>query len=193
MGVSSYYEVLPQRLVDAVRDDNELASAIDCLWGQGSGMFAWFNELDEPLIGEIADSRHVSRWAIRKLRDLLRSSEPVNGAYIEKTHCEHELMLRGAFAVLGASDAKELARVAVLGECDWGFGTQLAEVGHTRCLQLAKYMRQVDVSKTVLELELASRTSVELCRESLKSELKELIACYCSAADEGNSVLTGVT
>lgn len=193
MGMSSYYEGLPQGLVDAVNNDTEIASAIDCLWGQGNGMYAWFDELGEALIGEIADSGHVSQSAVRKLRDLLTRTVSVPGAYIEKTHDEHESMLRSAFAELGAPDAEELARVAIFGECDWGFGTQLAEVGRKRCLHLANYMRQIDVSKTVNDFDLASRTPVELWRESLMSELRELIACYCSAADEGNVVLTGVT
>lgn len=192
MGMSSYYEAVPQRLVDAVNNNSQLASAIDCLWGQGSGMYTWFYDLDEALIDEIADSRHVSKPTIQKLRGLLTNSESAPGACIEKTHDEHESILRNAFGKLGAPDAGLLARVAVFGERNWGFGTQLAEVGHDRCLQLSKYMSEVDVSKTVNDFDLVSRTPVKAWRESLISELRELVVCYCSAAANGHCVLTGV-
>ncbi len=193
MGVSSYYEIVPQELIDAIRSDIDLASAIDCLWGYGSGMYAWFAELDEHEIKEIVHCRRISNASVEKLRNLLSRSEAFPAAYIEKTHEAHESMLHTAFMKHGAQNANELASVSVMGDGDWGFGTRLAFVSNKRCQELAAYMEDCDIIEIVRDFTRSNGTYGSLWRKGLTSELQSIIRCYRIASAKGHHVLTGST
>ena len=198
MGISSYYEVVPQSLIHAVARDSEIANAIDAFWGHGSGMYAWFDEFDESEIAEILQERRVSQDSLSKLRELLSQQNVRSSAYIEKTHDEHENMLRTEFEKLGSPNAERLASVAIFGEMGWDWGTDrqdtaVSHVSNARCQELAALMKRIDISQTVQGFELGDRTPVNLWQESLESELSQLVDCYCEASENGHRIITGVT
>lgn len=47
MGISSYYEIVPEPLLARLTGNKQLLSVFECMWGCGSGMYFWFEEMEE--------------------------------------------------------------------------------------------------------------------------------------------------
>ncbi|MEL6381055.1 MAG: hypothetical protein AAFQ89_01000 [Cyanobacteria bacterium J06626_18] len=82
MSVSSYYEVMPQVLLDRLTSDPELLSALNTLWGHGSGMQYWFDQIEESELEEIM-AEH-SEATVKTLRELVSRIKNFPSAYIKK-------------------------------------------------------------------------------------------------------------
>ena len=194
MGMSSYFEVVPDQLNDAIARDPKLACVIECLWGVGTGMFTWFQELPDSEVESISQgcSKIVSE-DIARLRRLFAELPHVPNAYIEKTHDLHQAMLSSAFSRLGASTSDELADLAVFGNGNWPQAPAIAQVTHTQCKQLASLLARVDARSVVDAFDLNGRTPEDTWRADLTTELEAMIDCYIHAGDNGRYVITATT
>ena len=197
MSVSSYYEIVPQTWLDSLINDPDLISVFCSMWGYGSGMYFWFNEIEELELEDIV-SEH-SKTTVNTLRELLSSMESFSSAYIEKTHKAHITMLSSEFAAAGASNPEEFARIVVDGYEEWGHGTDLAITNPQHCTSMAVLMKDFVVadildehsSKFPAPTESWQRQSLTWHLQDLKQELQGLIDCYCLAARMNHPVLTG--
>lgn len=179
MGISSYYEVVPEPLLDAVADDDEVCVAFESLWGYGSGMYSWFQELSEEEIAEVTGAQGISAPAVERLRELLIDAQPYPSAYIEKTHFEHEALLQAAFAKLGAPDPRKLTKTMIFGQREWSADSRLAITTPERCRELSSWIMRLNVAETA--------------PEDLAEELQQLIACHLCAAESGHYLVIGST
>lgn len=189
MGYSSYLEVWPASLAAKIRSDSECWTAFRCMWGHGSGMHAWFRQIDPDEIDQICEG--VPRSAVDRLRRLLEDAERLPAAFLGKTHDIHESILRSAFGALRLADAAVLARVAVYGEEPLGASTGFRTVGPDRSSRLTAALMEVSVSAVVDDFDLGDREPEDTWREDLKTELQDLVDLYRAASQHGHHVLTG--
>ena len=191
MGISSYYEIVPDALLSQLTSRKQLVSAFECMWGYGSGMYSWFEELGDDELEEILSEQ--SPEAVETLRELLTSAESFRSAYIEKTHEDHKTMLTQAFSANGAATPVQMAEEVVYGLQDWGFETELKIVSREEAAALSAHLRRLSVTEVVDCFELGERSSPQYWREKLARELQKLIDCYGLAAERGHPVLVGTT
>lgn len=190
MGISSYYEIVPQGMLTRLASDADVLSAFDCMWGYGSGMYSWFDEIDGDELDEITSEQ--SPAAVQALRELLASAQSFPSAYIEKTHEAHETMLTSAFAAAGERDPGKLASTVVYGAEEWGHDTELNIVAPDCSRSIAQAMTGLVARDIIATYDLGDRTPVPVWRDDLTRELEDLIECYRVAAQLGHPVLVGV-
>ncbi|MBE9059513.1 hypothetical protein [cf. Phormidesmis sp. LEGE 11477] len=197
MGISTYYEVVPDSILSQLSQDEELRAVFSRLWGYGSGMYWWFKQIDDGEIEEITEGQ--SPVAIQRLRERLLNVQRFPTGYLEKTHEIHEALLLTAFNSRHEAQANELARIAISGAERWVHETEpcyesdLYIVSHQISQQLAELMKHIEIERLVASFDLGSRRPIEAWRESLTSELQGLIDCYRAAAEFGHSVLVGIS
>lgn len=187
MGYSSYHEVVPDSLLARVSAEADVWRAFRRMWGHGSGMYVWFEQLSPAEIEEACEG--VPPAGVAALRELLRTSRSYPNGFIGKTHEEHRAILGAAFSRVGAS--ADLARVIVDGESDLGMDTALRCTSSAACQRAVDALRRVDLREAVLAFPLGPRKPADLWRESLLQELARLTEALEAAAADGHQVIVG--
>lgn len=189
MGVSTKYEVIPEKLLRQIESEPELCSAFEAMWCCGSGVYHWFDKMSRSEIAEITEDH--SPDVIRQLEILIEPLPKLADAHIEKTHEMHEAMLKKAFVVANATDVETLVKRVIFGDQSWKHG-DLGYTSNECCKFVAKYLKRIDVDDLVANVDLAGRTPAESWRDSLHEELQGLVDCYCCAARGKRIVMISV-
>ncbi len=191
LGVSSYYEVVSDLLLSRFEADPQLRSAFASMWGYGSGMYAWFDQLTASEVAQITHKQEPA--VVDELRQLLRAAEAFPHAYIEKTHEEHVAVLTMAFAESQVEQPGELAQSVVYGTRQWTLDTELSILPAEELGRLSNHLRRISVVEAVNRARHREKLSIEYYRDAVSRELTELVECYCVAADRTHSILIGFT
>jgi hypothetical protein len=182
--------VVPEPLLDAIADDDEVCAALESRWGYGSGIYSWFQELSEEEIAEVTGAQGISAPAVERLRELLIDAQPYPSAYIEKTHFEHEALLQAAFAKLGAPDPRKLTKTMIFGQRVGSSDSRLAITSPERSRELRPWLERLNVAEVVRAFDLGPREPADLWREGLEGELQQLVNCHACAAEAGHYVVS---
>jgi len=183
MGYSQYFEVWPHSLADKVVQDADAWGAFRALWGHGSGMHDWFDELDDEELAEILAD--VRREGADRLRAALASAPAHPSAFLYKSMAAHLSIMRTAFG----SGREQLADIALHGGRAVRPGDALRVIEHGECRTIYETLKASDLDALV-----RSNCAPSGCHpdeEALHSELGELMEVYRLATEDGHQVITG--
>lgn len=189
MGVSTYYEIVPESLLTYLKENKNVCDVFESMWCNGNGMYSWFQEIDEDEIEEITEGHQ--KQDIEQLKKTLDSATKFESAYIEKTHDILEEIIYRHFEEQKVNNARDLAKIIIYGEESWSDDNYFWLIPDSRLKELADLLKFINVKASVAAYDLGNRHPVELWREDLEMELNFLINCYSSAAKLNHYVLIG--
>ena len=189
MGVSTYYEIVPESLLTYLKDNKNVRDVFENMWCNGNGMYSWFKEIDEYEIEEITEGH--KKQDVEQLKKTLEASTKFESAYIEKTHDILEEIIFRNFEDQKINNASELAKIIIYGEYSWSDDNYFWFAPLSRLKELSNLLKLINIKASVAAYDLGNRHPVDLWREDLEMELKFLIECYSEAAKLNHYILIG--
>ena len=187
MSVNTLHYALPIEFTKKIKDSEGLLEAFYSIYGCGSSLESFFNEIDPEEIEEITED--LEEEDVNALKELISQTNFGESAWTENTFDVHINGISNYLESRGVEDSKKLAASAINGDSEVYELSIYTPNEDARNRITAALKGNADEVFSMYEL--SGHFSDPQWQEAIKAELNDIIKCYESADEINGKVWIG--